>query len=96
LRRAAARRISRSAASGSRSPRQRTGPGWRNQVGGAFERLDILVNNAGMMDSRSFFDTELEDFRKTMRVNMEGMFIAPRRCCHCCAGAVRPTRPARR
>jgi len=46
-----------------------------DQVGGAFERLDILVNNAGMMDSRHFFDTELEDFRKTMRVNMEGMFI---------------------
>jgi NAD(P)-dependent dehydrogenase (short-subunit alcohol dehydrogenase family) len=46
-----------------------------DQVGGAFERLDILVNNAGMMDSRSFFDTDLEDFRKTMRVNMEGMFI---------------------
>jgi 3alpha(or 20beta)-hydroxysteroid dehydrogenase len=45
------------------------------QLGGAFERLDILVNNAGMMDSRSFFDTELEDFRKTMRVNVEGMFI---------------------
>ncbi len=45
-------------------------------------RLDVtspedwaLVNNAGMMDSRHFFDTELEDFRKTMRVNMEGMFI---------------------
>ncbi len=46
-----------------------------DQVGSAFERLDILVNNAGMMESRSFFDTELEDFRKTMRVNMEGMFI---------------------
>jgi 3alpha(or 20beta)-hydroxysteroid dehydrogenase len=46
-----------------------------DQVGDAFEQLDILVNNAGVMDSRSFFDTELEDFRKTMRVNMEGMFI---------------------
>jgi 3alpha(or 20beta)-hydroxysteroid dehydrogenase len=46
-----------------------------DQVGGAFERLDILVNNAGMMDSRHFFDTEIEDFRRTMRVNMEGMFI---------------------
>jgi 3alpha(or 20beta)-hydroxysteroid dehydrogenase len=45
------------------------------QIGSAFERLDILVNNAGMMDSRSFFDTELEDFRRTMRVNMESMFI---------------------
>jgi NAD(P)-dependent dehydrogenase (short-subunit alcohol dehydrogenase family) len=46
-----------------------------DQVGGAFERLDILVNNAGMMDSRHFFDTEIEDFRRTMRVNMESMFI---------------------
>jgi 3alpha(or 20beta)-hydroxysteroid dehydrogenase len=46
-----------------------------DQVGGAFQRLDILVNNAGIMDSRSFFDTELEDFRKTMRVNMESMFM---------------------
>ena len=45
------------------------------QIGAAFQRLDIMVNNAGMMDSRSFFDTELEDFRKTMRVNMESMFI---------------------
>jgi NAD(P)-dependent dehydrogenase (short-subunit alcohol dehydrogenase family) len=45
------------------------------QVAEAFGRLDILVNNAGMMDSRSFFDTELEDFRRTMRVNVEGMFI---------------------
>ena len=46
-----------------------------DQVGSEFGRLDVLVNNAGMMDSRSFFDTELEDFRKTMRVNMESMFI---------------------
>jgi cyclopentanol dehydrogenase len=46
-----------------------------DQIGSEFGRLDILVNNAGMMDSRSFFDTELEDFRKTMRVNMESMFI---------------------
>jgi NAD(P)-dependent dehydrogenase (short-subunit alcohol dehydrogenase family) len=45
------------------------------QVGGTFERLDILVNNAGVMDSRSFFDTELEDFRRIMRVNVESMFI---------------------
>jgi NAD(P)-dependent dehydrogenase (short-subunit alcohol dehydrogenase family) len=46
------------------------------QIGTEFRRLDIMVNDAGMMDSRSFFfDTELEDFRKTMRVNMESMFI---------------------
>jgi NAD(P)-dependent dehydrogenase (short-subunit alcohol dehydrogenase family) len=46
-----------------------------DQVDEAFGRLDILVNNAGMMDSRSFFGTGLEDFRKTMRVNVESMFI---------------------
>jgi NAD(P)-dependent dehydrogenase (short-subunit alcohol dehydrogenase family) len=46
-----------------------------DQAGHWFERLDILVNNAGMMDSRSFFDTEIEDFRKTMRVNVESMFM---------------------
>ena len=45
------------------------------QIGTQSKRLDIMVNNAGMMDSRSFFDTELEDFRRTMRVNMESMFI---------------------
>jgi 3alpha(or 20beta)-hydroxysteroid dehydrogenase len=49
--------------------------GAAEQIGAAFQRLDIMVNNAGMMDSRSFFDTELEDLRKTMRVNMESMFI---------------------
>jgi NAD(P)-dependent dehydrogenase (short-subunit alcohol dehydrogenase family) len=46
-----------------------------NEVEAAFGRLDILVNNAAIMDSRSFFDTELEDFRRTMRVNVESMFI---------------------
>lgn len=40
-----------------------------------FKKLDILVNNAGMMSSRSFFDTSLEDFRTTMKVNVESMFI---------------------
>ena len=40
-----------------------------------FRRLDIMVNNAGMSDARSFLDTDLEGFRKTMRVNIESMFI---------------------
>ena len=40
-----------------------------------FGRLDILVNNAGIMDSRSFFDIEIEDFRRSMRVNVESMFL---------------------
>lgn len=40
-----------------------------------FGRLDIMVNNAGMMHSKSFFDTDIEDFRKAMRVNVEGVFL---------------------
>jgi len=40
-----------------------------------FGKLDILVNNAGIMETRSFFDTSLEDYRRTMRVNAESMFI---------------------
>jgi NAD(P)-dependent dehydrogenase (short-subunit alcohol dehydrogenase family) len=40
-----------------------------------FGKLDILVNNAGIMETRSFFDTSLDDYRRTMRVNAESMFI---------------------
>ena len=40
-----------------------------------FQKLDILVNNAGMMRPRHFFDTTIEDFRITMRVNVESMFL---------------------
>ncbi len=40
-----------------------------------FQKLDILVNNAGMMRSRPFFDTTLDDFQTTMRVNVESMFL---------------------
>ncbi len=44
-------------------------------VSRGFGRLDILVNNAGTMRSRSFFDMEIEDFRATMRVNAESVFL---------------------
>jgi len=40
-----------------------------------FGRLDILVNNAGIMHSKSFFDTDIEDFRRTMQVNAESGFL---------------------
>jgi len=44
-------------------------------VGSEFKKLDILVNNAGMMKSNHFFDTTVEEYRKTMQVNAESMFI---------------------
>jgi NAD(P)-dependent dehydrogenase (short-subunit alcohol dehydrogenase family) len=40
-----------------------------------FNKLDILVNTAGITESKSFFDTTLDDFRKMIRVNLESMFI---------------------
>lgn len=40
-----------------------------------FGKLDVLVNNAGMMRARHFFDTTIEDFQTTMRVNVESMFL---------------------
>lgn len=40
-----------------------------------FGKLDILVNNAGIMRARHFFDTTIEDFQTTMRVNVESMFL---------------------
>ena len=44
-------------------------------IDGEFQKLDVLVNNAGMMRARHFFDTTIEDFQLTMRVNVESMFI---------------------
>lgn len=51
---------------------------WAEAIDGieqAFGRLDILVNNAGIMESRSFFDTSLEDFQRSQRINSESVFI---------------------
>jgi len=39
------------------------------------ERLDILVNNAGIGMVGSIEETELEDLRRLMRVNVEGAFL---------------------
>lgn len=45
------------------------------QVAGDAGKLDILVNNAGIMESRSFAQTSIDDFRRTQRVNAESVFI---------------------
>ncbi len=41
----------------------------------SLDRLDILVNNAGIGMVGSIEETELEDFRRLMRVNVEGAFL---------------------
>lgn len=39
------------------------------------EKLDILINNAGIGHVGGITDTELSDFQKLFRVNVEGLFL---------------------
>jgi 2-keto-3-deoxy-L-fuconate dehydrogenase len=41
-------------------------------------RLDILVNNAGVALVGGIEETEADDFRRVLRVNVEGMFLVTR------------------
>ena len=47
-----------------------------------FGRIDILVNNAGIVISRPFFEKTVEDWIKTLKVNLIGLFL-------CCQSAAR-------
>lgn len=40
-----------------------------------FKRLDVLVNAAGIELVRTIADTSLEDFRRVMSVNLDGVFL---------------------
>jgi 3-oxoacyl-[acyl-carrier protein] reductase len=40
-----------------------------------FGRLDILVNNAGVGLNKPFLETSLEEFERTIRVNLVGTFL---------------------
>jgi 3-oxoacyl-[acyl-carrier protein] reductase len=40
-----------------------------------FGRIDILVNNAGIAISRPFFEKTVDDWEKTLRVNLIGVFL---------------------
>jgi 3-oxoacyl-[acyl-carrier protein] reductase len=44
----------------------------------AFGKIDILVNNAGIAGvNRTVWDTDLDEWRKVLRINLDGPFI----CC---------------
>lgn len=45
------------------------------EVKGAFGRLDILVNNAGIAIAKNVEDTTLEEWRRTMAINADGVFL---------------------
>jgi len=42
---------------------------------GKIEKLDVLINNAGIGHVGGITDTELSDFQKLFRVNVEGLFL---------------------
>ena len=43
-----------------------------------FGRIDVLVNNAGIVFDRSFEEIKIEEFKKTLEVNVIGAFIVSR------------------
>jgi NAD(P)-dependent dehydrogenase (short-subunit alcohol dehydrogenase family) len=46
---------------------------------GKFGRIDILVNNAGIAGANAkTWETEVEEWRKVMRINLDGPFICSR------------------
>ena len=54
---------------------------WERTVAAAretFGALDILVNNAGLGSGASILDTSLDDWHRTMRVNLDGVFLGTR------------------
>src|SRR6188768_4142830 len=51
----------------------------------AFGRIDILVNNAGIAGvNKTVWETDLEEWRKVLRINLDGPFI----CCKAIAPAM--------
>ncbi len=43
-------------------------------------RIDVLINNAGMMKESSILDTSLEEWNKTMAVNLTAPFLLTKFC----------------
>lgn len=47
-------------------------------VHGTYPRVDVLVNNAGVFVSKPFLETSVEDWDRTLDVNLRGVFLCSR------------------
>ena len=45
-----------------------------------FGKIDVLVNNAGIVYDRDFNEITIEEFKRTLEVNVIGAFIVAREC----------------
>lgn len=52
--------------------------GMINKIKNDFDKVDVLVNNAGIVYDRDFEDITIEQFKKTLSVNVIGAFIVAR------------------
>lgn len=52
-----------------------------SQIKNDFGKLDVVVNNAGIVYDRDFSEITVEEFRKTLSVNVIGAFIVAREAC---------------
>lgn len=46
-----------------------------------YGRIDALINNAGFVDPKSIFETSLENWNKTISVNLTGVFLMTKEVC---------------
>ena len=51
-----------------------------NIVVSEYDKIDTLVNNAGIVFDRNFEDIKIDEFKRTLDVNVIGAFIVAREC----------------